>query len=125
MKKPSRLATLLLCSFAMVCVAELGKSTEKPAPHGQPEGVQDLKIGDPAPDFNLLGIDGKRHTLADYRGSNSHGGIPLQSLSRFPRCREADQETREGHGPLRTLRWPAINPNNPDGLSIDELGYSK
>lgn len=27
-----------------------------------------LKVGDPAPDFSLMGSDGKAHALADYRG---------------------------------------------------------
>jgi peroxiredoxin Q/BCP len=28
----------------------------------------ELKVGDPAPDFRLLGSDGKYHSLADYKG---------------------------------------------------------
>ena len=40
---------------------------KKADPHAMPEGAQDLKIGDAAPDFSLPGIDGKTHTLAEYK----------------------------------------------------------
>jgi len=125
MKKSSRLATLLLCSFAMVCIAETPKPTEKAAPHGQPEGVQGLKIGDPAPDFNLLGIDGKQHTLADYRGSK----ILMVALisNHCPDSHGAEGRIKKLIKDMDPANFAlvAINPNNPEGLSIDELGYSK
>ena len=33
--------------------------------------MADLKIGDPAPPFDLQGSDGKRHRLADDRGKRT------------------------------------------------------
>ena len=36
-----------------------------------PEGVETLKPGDKAPDFNLPGVDGKNHTLAEYSDAES------------------------------------------------------
>ncbi len=89
------------------------------------EDVMPLAIGSPAPDFNLPGIDGKQHTLADYKKADvlmvvflsnhcpaSHGCEP-RLLKLF-----ADYK---GKG----LDVVAINPNNPIGLRPDELGYSK
>lgn len=89
------------------------------------DGVADLPIGAPAPDFNLPGIDGKNHRLTEYKDGKvlmifftsnhcptSHG--VEARLKRFL----ADTK---GKG----VTFVAINPNHPDGLSIDELGYSK
>ena len=89
------------------------------------EDVTPIKTGTPAPDFNLPGIDGKQHTLADYKKAEvlmvvflsnhcpaSHGCEPrLKKLL-------ADYQ---GKG----FDVVAINPNNPIGVRPDELGYSK
>lgn len=89
------------------------------------EDVTPLAIGSAAPDFKLPGIDGKQHTLADYKKADvlmvaflsnhcpaSHGCEPrLQKL----------RAEYQGKG----LDVVAINPNNPISLRPDELGYSK
>ena len=33
--------------------------------------AEELKVGDKAPDFNLMGSDGKKHELADYKGKKA------------------------------------------------------
>lgn len=90
-----------------------------------PEGVQDLKVGDTAPDFSLLGIDGKTHTLVEYKDSKV---LVVAFMSNH--C--PDSQAAEGRikklvedmkGKSFTLI--AINPNNPVSLRADELGYSK
>jgi peroxiredoxin len=109
----------------MISTGETQKPKEKTAPHGQLEGVQDLKIGDPAPDFKLLGIDGKQHTLADYRGSKV---LMVAFLSNHcPDSHGAEGRIKKLVKDMDPANFTlvAINPNNPDGLSIDELGYSK
>ncbi|MBM3847540.1 MAG: redoxin domain-containing protein [Verrucomicrobia bacterium] len=89
------------------------------------EGLRELKIGDPAPDFALPGIDGKTHRLADYRKGKllmvffTSNHCPTSHGAEL-RLKRLLQETRS-----RGLEFVAINPNHPDGLSIDELGYSK
>lgn len=96
-----------------------------PLAFGAEDGVHDLKIGDAAPDFTLPGIDGKTHRLADYKG-----GKVLMIFFTSNHCPTSHGvETRlkklladmTGKG----LTFVAINPNHPDGLSADELGYSK
>jgi peroxiredoxin len=89
------------------------------------DGVADLKIGDPAPDFALPGIDGKTHRLAEYNGGKilmiffTSNHCPT-SHGAEARVRKLIADTRD-----KGLTFVAINPNHPDGLSIDELGYSK
>ncbi|CAN5746094.1 hypothetical protein BH11VER1_BH11VER1_28810 [soil metagenome] len=90
-----------------------------------PEGVQDLKIGDEAPDFSLPGIDGKTHVLAGYKDS------PLLMIA-FMSNHCPDSHAAEGRLKKlvedykgKGLTLVAINPNNPTSLRADELGYSK
>jgi len=90
-----------------------------------PDDARELKIGDPAPDFSLPGIDGKTHTLSEYKGADL---LMIAFLSNHcPDSHAAQirikQLVQDMKGKSFTL--VAINPNNPDGLSIDELGYSK
>lgn len=40
-----------------------GTSAQAPAPT-----TVELKVGDPAPPFDLAGSDGRRHKLSDYKG---------------------------------------------------------
>lgn len=89
------------------------------------ENVRDLAIGDPAPDFSLPGIDGKTHSLADYKKgkalmiffTSNHCPTSHGVEGRLKKL--LDETRRQG------LTFVAINPNHPDGLSLDELGYSK
>jgi peroxiredoxin len=90
-----------------------------------PEGVQDLKIGERAPDFTLSGIDGKTHTLAEYKDAKV---LMIAFLSNHcPDSHAAEGRIKQLVADMtgKGLTLVAINPNNPDGLSIDELGYSK
>ncbi len=87
------------------------------------EQIADLQIGDPAPDFNLPGIDGKTYSLADFAAGKllmvfftsnhcptSHG-VEERLFAFLDEMDEND------------LSFVAINPNHPDGLSVDELSY--
>ena len=89
-----------------------------------PPDARVLKIGDPAPNFSLLGIDGKTYTLADFKSDllmviflSNH--CP-DSHAVEPRLMKFMQEMNG-----KSFSVVAINPNNPAGLTIDELGYSK
>jgi len=89
------------------------------------EGVQDLKIGDPAPDFALMGIDDKIHRLADFNDGKVL--VVFFTSNHCPTSHGAAARLRKFLNDFRSrgMTFLAINPNHPDGLSIDELGFSK
>jgi hypothetical protein len=67
MKSKMTFVLALFTALAFASVAENPKPVKKTDAHGTPEGVQDLKIGERALDFSLPGIDGRTHTLAEYK----------------------------------------------------------
>jgi peroxiredoxin len=120
---------LLVCSGMQI--TDPSMSGAQPAPtkkadtHAPVSGIQELKIGDAAPDFSLPGIDGKTHSLAEYREAKV---LMIVFLSNHcPDSHAAQGRILKLAAEMKDkgLVVVAINPNNPDGLSIDELGYSK
>lgn len=94
--------------------------------HAQnPPGFKELKIGDPAPDFKLIGIDDKFLGLSDFKDAKvlavafTSNHCPVSNAA-FPRFIRLYHELKD-----RGFGVVAINPNHPDGLRPDELGYSK
>jgi peroxiredoxin len=105
--------------------APAASAPKKPDARALPGGAQELKIGDDAPDFNLPGIDGKTHALAQYKDAKV---LMIAFLSNH--C--PDSQAAEGRIKAfvdeqkgRGFALVAINPNHPDALRDDELGYSK
>ena len=99
--------------------------TPKAKKSGVPEGFHELKIGDAAPDFELIGIDEEKHTLKDYAEADL---LMIAFLSNHcPTSQAVEGRIKElvkdykGKG----LKLVAINPNDPAALRPDELGYSK
>lgn len=83
-----------------------------------------LSLGSPAPDFSLPGVDGKTHKLSDY----SHSKV-LAIVFTCDHCPTAQlyegrikklAEDYRGRG----VELVAIQPNNPDAIRLDELGYT-
>jgi len=87
--------------------------------------VRDLQIGDPAPDFSLPGIDGKTHHLAEYKDAKIFMVAFISNHCPDSHAAEARLKKLYAETKDKGLVLVAINPNNPDGLSLDELGYSK
>jgi peroxiredoxin len=126
---PLAMNPLFVFASVLLAAAGIASAVESPTagtPSKSPsDAIQNLKIGDPAPNFSLPGIDGKTHTLADYKEAkilmvaflSNHCPSSHAIESRLLKLLE---ETR-----AKGVTLVGINPNNPDGLSIDELGYSK
>jgi peroxiredoxin len=110
---------LLRLSFALLALALVTVTARAE------DNLHDLQIGDPAPDFSLPGIDGKTHTLAEYKDAKLLMVAFLSNHCPSSHAAEARIMKLVGETKGKGLVFIAINPNNPNGLSIDELGYSK
>ncbi len=83
-----------------------------------------LALGSPAPDFNLPGIDGKTHRLAEYSGAKVLAVVftcnhcPTAQLYESRIKKLADDFRGRG------VMLVAIQPNNPNAIRLDELGYT-
>lgn len=126
MKLPKFLALLALAALLQPVLAlELPKVTPEAREAAIKAPVRELNIGDQAPDFSLPGIDGKYHTLADYKDAKIL--IVAFISNHCPDSHAAEGRIKKLLNATKDLgvSLVAINPNNPEGLSIDEIGYSK
>jgi len=118
----NKCAALLL---AVLIPAFATAETPKAQKSGMPQGFHELKIGDAAPDFELIGIDEEMHTLKDYAGADL---LVVAFLSNHCPTSQAVEGrikklVKDYRG--RGVKLVAINPNDPAALRPDELGYSK
>ncbi len=90
-----------------------------------PPGFHHLRIGEAAPGFDLPGIDGRRHTLADFKEFPVLMVVFLSNHCPVSHAVETRLLPFVAAMRPRGLGVVAINPNHPDAVSITELGYSK
>ena len=96
---------------------------------GQGRGIQPgdhpvLKIGAPAPDFALPGVDGKTHRLREYAGAkvlaivfeSNHCPVSMLYETRIKKIYEDYRN--------KGVAVVAINPNNPRAVRLNEQGYT-
>jgi peroxiredoxin len=82
-----------------------------------------LAIGDSAPDFALPGIDGRTHKLSDFAGPDVL--MVLFTSNHCPTSHSIERRLQKLRDDLkgRSFGLVAINPNHPEGLTLNELGY--
>jgi thiol-disulfide isomerase/thioredoxin len=112
-------------AVGLLATGLLAKDPDATAGHGLPPAFHSLAIGDPAPDFSLLGVDGKTYSLASFRDDTLLVVIFLSN--HCPVSHAADIRFIPFVAGLKGkgVGVVAINPNSMEGLSLDELGYSK
>ncbi len=92
---------------------------------GNPAGFRTLAIGDKAPDFTLPGIDGRDWSLEDF----SHFDVlmVLFTSNHCPTSHGIEQRLQKFRADFRDKNFGlvAINPNHPEGLRLDELGFGE
>jgi peroxiredoxin len=86
--------------------------------------VTPLAIGSPAPDFNLPGVDGKNHSLHEYDGSKIL--VVLFTCNHCPTAQAYEARIKQMYADYKDkgVALVAINPNNPQAIRLDELGYT-
>ena len=83
-----------------------------------------LALGSRAPDFALPGIDGKTHKLADFAGSRvlaivfTCNHCPTAQLYEG-RIKKLVEDYRG-----KSVQFVAIEPNDPEAVRLDEMGYT-
>ncbi|MDH3246458.1 MAG: redoxin domain-containing protein, partial [Saprospiraceae bacterium] len=117
---------LLLMAFTLFIACSLpAQQASLLDENGNPSGFQTLEIGAQAPDFDLPGIDGRNYTLADF----DHADIlmVLFTSNHCPTSHAIENRLKTFIEDYRDRSFAlvAINPNHPDGLSIDELGFGE
>ncbi len=124
------LITLLLLFAALVFVLVspvMAQDQKVPLldKNGNPAGFRTLELGDPAPDFDLPGIDGRNYTLADF--DHAEVLMVLFTSNHCPTSHSIEQRLQKLVADYsdRSFALVAINPNHPDGLRVDELGFGE
>ncbi len=111
--------------LAVLLPALIHAETPKAKKSAMPEGFHELKIGDAAPDFDLVGIDEEKHTLKNYEDADLLMVVFLSNHCPTSQAVEGRIKKLAKDFKGKGLKVVAINPNDPAALRPDELGYSK
>ena len=88
------------------------------------EDVKPLEIGAYAPDFNLPGVDGKQYKLHDF--DRARILVVIFTCNHCPTAQAYEGRIKQLYADYKDkgVALVAINPNNPDAIRLDELGYT-
>jgi peroxiredoxin len=107
-------------TLAMVTAAAL-----TPAPVlADPPGLKPLEIGAKAPDFRLLGVDDRFHTLNEY--ADAKVLVVVFTCNHCPTAQAYESRVAKLHDDYKDkgVAVVAISPNDPAAVRLDELGYT-
>jgi peroxiredoxin len=95
-----------------------------PAARAADEEPRTLEPGDPAPDFDLPGVDGKRYSLKDFAAAKVLAIV--FTCNHCPTAQAYEGRLRQLAKELRDrgAALVAISPNDPEAVRLDELGYT-
>ena len=113
------------CRIGMLCGLMLVAAPAFPATAaGAPLSVKALEIGQPAPDFELPGVDGKTYCLNDFKTAKVL--IVVFTCNHCPTAQAYEDRIISLCKDYtdRGLALVAISPNDPQAVRLDELGYS-
>src|SRR5688572_32376152 len=83
-----------------------------------------LPIGAAAPDFDLPGVDGKNHKLADFKDAKLLAVV--FTCNHCPSAQAYEERLKKLHADYKDkgVALVAISPNDPLAVRLDELGYT-
>jgi len=86
--------------------------------------VPTLAVGAPAPDFDLPGVDGRRHSLEDY--ASARVLVVVFTCNHCPTAQAYEDRLQKLYDDYagKGVALVAISPNDPKAVRLDELGYS-
>ena len=86
--------------------------------------VKPLATGSAAPNFDLPGIDGKNHKLADFKDAKVL--VVVFTCNHCPTAQAYEDRLIQLHNDYKSkgVALVAINPNDPQAVRLDELGYT-
>lgn len=119
-KYPDIWTSMVLATFcfALVCVFGVPAQAEEHA------GPPSLAIGSAAPDFCLPGIDGHMHCLKEYSGSKVL--VIVFTCNHCPTAQLYESRIKQLAVDYKDkgVTLVAIEPNNPNAVRLDEMGYT-
>src|SRR5262249_33778973 len=101
--------------FLLLCLSLPAHAADNP---------KTLDIGSPAPDFALPGVDGKNHSLKDY--ADARILVVVFTCNHCPTAQAYEARIKQLDADYRDkgMKLIAIQPNDPQALRLDELGYT-
>ena len=114
MKRKPILSLLLVATVAFAVRGPTARGAE----------VKPLAVGAAALDFDLPGVDGKRHKLHDF--SDAKVLVIIFTCNHCPTAQAYEDRIKRLYADYKDkgVALVAINPNNPDAIRLDELGYT-
>ena len=90
----------------------------------RPKKIETLKIGAKAPDFDLPGVDGRRYTLKSF--AKAKVLVVVFTCNHCPTAQAYEGRINRISKDYRQsqVALVAISPNDPEAISLAELGYS-
>ncbi|MFI5182878.1 MAG: redoxin domain-containing protein [Vicinamibacteria bacterium] len=86
--------------------------------------IPTLAIGSPAPDFDLPGVDDRRHSLKDFTAAKVL--VVVFTATHCPTAQAYEERIQKLHDDYagKGVALVAISPNDPLAVRLDELGYT-
>jgi peroxiredoxin len=108
-----RFTRFLLSAVALAISIRAAETPPHPLPHGAP-----------APDFKLPGVDGRTYRLKDF--AKARLLVVIFTCNHCPTAQAYEGRIKQlvGDYKPRGVAFVAINPNNPQAVRLDELGYT-